>query len=102
MRCARLYILMALLPMVPVTVWAQSASINPALESKFLIHAGGYFQNVDASFRSTKPPRPDIEVDIDDLNIDDYYTSPFFEFRWLFAERWSEGPLAGRRARSSR
>jgi hypothetical protein len=74
---------------IPTSSQAQGGGLNPTLNERFSFRLGAAFLDGDTSFSSTSNQTGLAgEVDLGDLGIDGKTTTPYFGFRWRFAERW--------------
>ena len=67
---------------------AAGSAINPIMDDAFTFRLGATYMNADGTFSSTLKGEPTDDLSTDDLGIDDGNTTPYFGFRWRFADRW--------------
>ena len=72
------------------TAMAQSSDdYHPFLSDKFNLGVGLFWPKVNLDLR-VDGTEPEEEIDFDEaLNLSDYPTSPYINFRWRFGEKWS-------------
>jgi hypothetical protein len=63
--------------------------IHPVLKDKFTFKLGALENKADGKITATRPPLPEIPVDLDTLGIEDGDITPWGAFRWRFGERWA-------------
>jgi hypothetical protein len=69
--------------------FALSAQAS-SLDDTHTFHLGAYQQDIDVVGAAGRDGNPGIELDFSRaLGVDDTTTTPFFEYRWRFTERWS-------------
>jgi len=69
-------------------VHAAGGAINPILDDRFTFRLGATYMDAEGTFSSTIKGEPTDKLSTDDLGIDDGNTTPYFGFRWRFADRW--------------
>jgi hypothetical protein len=70
------------------TAYAAGGAINPILDDPFTFRLGATYLDADGTFSSTLDGEPTDDLSTSDLGIDDGNTTPYFGFRWRFADRW--------------
>ena len=87
---ARLVIFTLLLTLFAIPVSAQTEDdYHPFLSDKFNLALGGYWPKNDFTIQ-VDGIDPGKEIDLDEkLNLSDYVSSGFLNFRWRFGEKWS-------------
>jgi opacity protein-like surface antigen len=70
------------------TVQAAGGAINPIMDDAFTFRLGATYMEADGTFSSTNNGEPTDKLSTDDLGINDGNTTPYFGFRWRFADRW--------------
>lgn len=71
------------------SAWASDEAFNNVLDKRFLFYGGVIFHNADGEFSSTKEGRPDIEVDLDDLDLKENSASYSLGALVKFGKRWN-------------
>ena len=69
--------------------WANEQTFKSALDNRVTVFGGVQIYQADGDFRSTKEGRPEIEVDMDDLDLDKNAISPIFGALINFGKRWT-------------
>jgi opacity protein-like surface antigen len=70
------------------TVSAAGGAINPVLNDPFTFKLGADFLKADGTFSSTIAGDRTVKISTSDLGVDDSNATPYFGFRWRFADRW--------------
>lgn len=71
------------------SAWANEKTINNVLDKRFTIYGGLHFYQSDGDFRSTREGRPEIELDLDDLNLDKNAVHPTAGAIFNFSKKWT-------------
>ena len=58
------------------TAQAEEQSYGSALWKRFTLYGGAQFIQAEGKFKSVRPEKPDVGVDLDDLGLDDDQISP--------------------------
>ena len=74
--------------LLSTTVGAAGGAINPIMDDPFTFRLGATYLDAEGTFSSTIKGEPTDNLSTDDLGIDDGNTTPYFGFRWRFADRW--------------
>jgi hypothetical protein len=69
--------------------WADEQRSNNVLDYRFTVYGGVQIYDADGEFRSIKDDQPDIDVDMDDLNLDQRAISPIFGAIFNFGKRFN-------------
>ncbi len=69
-------------------VTAQANADKPRFGDTFEFKIGGMNYKADAKFSSTREGRPEVELDLNDLDVDDKATNIWLGFNWQFADNW--------------
>ncbi len=68
----------------------EISGINPVLSDRFNFKLGALNNNVSGTVKATKPPFPEVDVDLeDDLGVKGNDLDVWIGFRWRFSERWA-------------
>jgi hypothetical protein len=74
--------------LLSTTVYAAGGAINPIMDDPFTFRLGATYMDVDGTISSTIKGDPTDSLSTSDLGISDANTTPYFGFRWRFADRW--------------
>lgn len=69
--------------------WANDQTSNNVLDKRFTFFGGIKIYQAEGDFRSTKDGRPEIEIDLDDLDLDKNHISPIAGVLFNFGKRWN-------------
>ncbi|MEE4251900.1 MAG: hypothetical protein V2I38_15045 [Alcanivoracaceae bacterium] len=58
------------------------------MSARHILGVGAAYQKADAEVRASVANLPEVGLDLDDLGMDDSYTSWALEYRWRFAQKW--------------
>ncbi len=75
--------------LVFTTAWANEQTANSVLDKRVVFYGGGQLYSAEGDFSSTKDGRPEIELDLDDLDLDENLVSPIFGMLFNFGKRWT-------------
>ena len=89
MNFIRIVLLLAFSCLVYLNAWAGEQVSKNVLDQRFNFFGGIQVYQADGEFRSIKDGRPDVEVDLDDLNLDENNVSPIFGAHFNFGKRWT-------------
>lgn len=68
--------------------WAHAEEeLNPTLHEKFTLRAGIHRAESDKSVSAQREGRPDFSIDLNTLNVDDDYNSPYLMGVWRASDR---------------
>ena len=71
------------------TAWADEQRSNNVLDKRVTIYGGVQVYDADGEFRSSRDGRPDVDVDMDDLNLDQSPITPIFGAIFNFGKRFN-------------
>ncbi len=71
------------------SAWAIDDGAGAVINQRITVYGGIQYYQAEGTFRSTEAGRPEIEVDLDTLNLDDNEISPIFGMIFNFGKRWS-------------
>ena len=71
------------------SAWASDEASNNVLNKRLTLYGGAVFHDASGEFSSTKEGRPDIKVDLDDLDLKESSTSIALGGKLNFAKRWN-------------
>jgi hypothetical protein len=74
--------------LLSATVSAAGGAINPVLDDSFTFKLGADFLKADGTFSSTIAGNRTVKISTSDLGVDASNATPYFGFRWRFADRW--------------
>ena len=69
--------------------WADEQGSNNVLDQRFTVFGGVQIYEADGEFRSTRDGHPDVDVDMDDLNLNQRAISPIAGAIFNFGKRWN-------------
>jgi hypothetical protein len=69
--------------------WANEQTSNDVLDKRISFFGGIQIYQAEGDFSSTKDGRPEIEVDMDDLDLDKNQISPVAGVMFNFGKRWN-------------
>ncbi|PLW67706.1 outer membrane beta-barrel protein [Pseudohalioglobus lutimaris] len=87
MRTPTLLLAGTLLALTPLAQ-ADEDSTQRLFGSKHMLGVGAALQKADAEVRATAGNLPEVGIDLEDLGMEDDYTSWTLEYRWRFSPRW--------------
>lgn len=71
------------------SAWAQEQKAESVLNKRFTVYGGAQIYQARGEFSSTKEGRPEIKVDMDDLDLDKHAVTPVFGALFNFGRRWN-------------
>ncbi len=71
------------------TAWANEQTANSVLDKRVIFYGGVSIMQAEGDFSSTKDGRPEIEIDLDDLDLDENMVSPVVGMLFNFGKRWT-------------
>ena len=89
MKFMRIGVFLAFSCLVYSNAWAGEQVSENVLDQRFNFFGGIQIYQADGKFSSIRDGRPDVEVDLDDLNLDDNKVSPIFGANFNFGKRWT-------------
>ncbi len=75
--------------LVFTTAWANEQTANSVLDKRVFFLGGVSIFQAKGEFSSTKDGRPEIEIDLDDLDLDENMVSPIVGVWFNFGKRWT-------------
>ncbi len=78
-----------ILSFICANVWAAEQNFESPLDYRFSVYGGAEFYNANGEFSSTKEGRPDIDLELDDLDLDDDDVNAIFGAVINFGKRFT-------------
>ncbi|MBT8331926.1 MAG: hypothetical protein KJP06_06305 [Deltaproteobacteria bacterium] len=81
--------IMVVFSFICANVWAKEQTFRSPLDNRFSVWGGAEFYNANGEFSSTKEGRPDIDLELDDLDLEDKDVNAIFGAIINFGKRFT-------------